>query len=231
MFNFFKRKKKVFKCIYPWESYKDLFEVKPSARSPHNDVMKNVKPVEGANTIRRCPAFFKPKTNGFVLYQPFDFSAEVYSDGEVRLDVVDSQFLEDLHVHPKLQTQGYFKDYVTVKVNSPIYIRESSGVECVVLPPIVENIKLSNDIIVPTGIIDFRYNNVVNLFYMLRIPKEGSANYSFDAGDPAAQMLPLCEDWELKHEVNSSYLPVNNVMGVAYTRRHGRIKKLMDRGK
>ena len=214
-------KKRTFRCIYPNEAYMDFHKVEYGTKAKQND-LKDFGNRE--TTVRKCPGFFLAKPTGFVVYQPFDFKVQVHSTGKADVETSDT-----VTVHPAFQHGNFYKNYVALKVVNHVYIKESTGVKCSYVPPFTENMKLTNDVIVPAGVVDFKYNNGINLFYMVRIPDTGSKIYEFKIGEPAVKLLPLCERWELKHEVNPSFDPVNHVIGDYRHNRYNLIRKVLNR--
>lgn len=217
-------KKRTFICHYLNETHKDLNKVEYGSKGKHND-LSSIGEKDG--TVMKCPGFMLSKPLGFIVYFPFSFQVTLSSTGTVVIDSEGSGLVGEVEIHPNWQKQGFYKNYIAVKVTHGLMIKEKTGITCTYMAPFTENMKLTNDTFIPSGVIDFKYNNGTNIFVMVRIPKEGEKTYKFNAGDPALKIIPHCERWELEHVVDPNFQPINHWIGNVKSNRYAKARKLL----
>lgn len=223
-----KTKPATFNVIYESQAQMDVLRVNKTSVCPHND-LKSLGQNE-SGTIRNCPSFMLSRSVGFVVYNPFAFDVIVGSDGSCGIEVFRQEFANRISVHDKGQHQHFYKNYVAVQVETDICIREKTGVKCLYTAPITENCEMSNDIAVPTGVLDFKQNNAMNLFFMMRIPEIGERRYSVKMGAPSAKVIPLCREYAIGHSVDPLFKTVNSYVGNGSKQKYLQAKKSIARG-
>lgn len=207
MFGFFKKKVPQFNVIYRAEPQMDLVKVEKTNQCKRNDLKHFNRSKE--KTIKNCPAFMLSRSVGFVVVNPFSFDVTIHQDSRIEIEVFNDALRDRVNVHKPCEHEVFYEGYVPIQVRNDIFIRESTGVKCLYAAAITENHKLSNDVAVPTGMIEFKNNNSINLFYLLRKPDSGSKTYSFVMGDPALKIMPMCEDYTLNHKIDRFFDGIN----------------------
>lgn len=188
---------------YPTQGYMDYFNLR-LASQVKSKVMQGMPPRNGCHhkTMRSCIGMMNMATAGYVVYCPWTFTMR-YENDDWTLEYpenYDPPVHPMLNIHPAEQHKGYMEDYAVLKISLPITCREKSGINFMFHGANLHNFKLNGDMSVVSGITDFKYNETVNVFVMLK--KVEGAEYKFESGDALMQMIPMSEqDIEMEEVV------------------------------
>jgi hypothetical protein len=149
-------------------------------------------------TLKTCNGFLDQMTTGFVLPCWSDYKIHALDDGN--LDWIAASQVANIESHSREQMwNGFYEDYANVKLISPWFINDKSGIKFAWVPPMWNN--QPDNVKNMTGVIDFTYQNVTNVVLMLK----KNTKLELEAGEPLAQMIPLTErKVELKHHLIST---------------------------
>lgn len=205
-------KKAVFKCIYDNERDAKLCPVVESKLESKGDA-KLLKKVQWPNaSMSRCPAFFMAGKYGFILRSPYTLHFKIHHDGRAELKHSDASIPARVTPHQDEQSHPFFSGMSVWKISSDLQIVEKSGVPCFYHGAWQFNKNINSKFFVPSGFVDYKYNNCTNLFIVIPIPKHGYNEVDINAGDPLAQIVPITDKKVvLDHVVDPSFVGVNKV--------------------
>ena len=220
-------KKPVFEAFYPSQAYKDVHRVLESKEAPPLALQESGAKDRNYLVARKCPAMYLQASTGFVVRQPYSFQINVHSDGSHSLFCEDDSLYDMIDVHPFSQYQPMYENYVAVKARNLLHIRESTGTQCVYMPAFTKSKNLNMEMWMPTGVVDFRANNDVHLFYLFRIPNIDTVEYKVESGDPVLHILPMTDSWSMKHTVDPDFASINNTVLTQPKGRYATLKRAL----
>ena len=231
MFNIIRRPSKIhLDCFTYQQEIVDLFPIAPAIKFLPEWYRKLSTTVEykgpQRGTMKTCPGVADLFRKGFIIPAHREFYAEVVN-GTPRV-VPDSE----AENHEPSQWGSALKDYGHMKIISPWRIREKTGVQFIWTQPFWQNDTAKYS--VPTGIVEYKYQHTTNI-NVLAPKKLYPNNFSINAGEPLAHVMPLSDkkivlhhhvvdgmEWQLKH---STY-------AFTFSGQYYKYKKLMqDKGK
>lgn len=206
MIFFFKKKKKVIDCF---TSNQMVYEQFPIAKANEYipDWYKKLNATystnvpntlrEKAATVKRCPGISNLFNEGFIL--PlwsdliFDFSP-VGENFEFKWEYAATDPTWNVEVHDSQQYSGLFNNnFFQTKLTVPWLVKESTGVKFAFIEP-TYTMSNPNIFTVIPGVINFKYQNFVNVNMLTEITTPMKKRIEFEAGEPLAQIIPLTED-------------------------------------
>lgn len=152
-------------------------------------------------TITRCPGVIDVLTTGFVVTTWHDFDIEI-TDHNISLIIPDKVLTEMLEKDSlqiqsgdgmaKFIPQRPWSQKSILKINTPYQIIAPKGLKFLMIPlPYTDFFSFESN----TGILDPAYSSEMNVQGFLNL---GKGTYSFKAGTPIAQLIPLSsESFEL----------------------------------
>lgn len=214
---FFKRKKRIIDCFTSNQMVYEHFPLAP-AKEFIPSWYKNLSatyPVDlpftlrkTAATVKRCPGISGIFNEGFVLplWSDLTFNFEPVQDNsfEFKWEYAVDDPSWKVEVHDTKQYSGVFNNnFFQMKLNVPWIVKENSGVKFALIEP-TYSMDNPNVVTVLPGLLNFKYQNFLNINMMVEINNPMSKRIEFEAGEPLAQIVPLTEDEiELKiHKVS-----------------------------
>lgn len=213
---FFKRKKKIIDCFTSNQMVYEHFPI-AHAREYIPDWYKKIDatyPVNNPNTtrksaatVKRCPGISSLFNEGFILPLWSDLTFEfspIETNFEFKWEYAVSDPSWRVEVHDAQQYTGLFKNqFFQTKLNVPWLIKENTGIKFAFIEP-TYTMANPNVVTVIPGVINFKYQNFINVNMLTEISNPMQKRIEFEAGEPLAQIIPLTEDdVELKiHKVS-----------------------------
>lgn len=206
------RKKAVFNCIYSSERELKMHPVVESRLESRGDA-KLLKKVEWPDSsMSKCPAFFMAGKLGFVLRSPISFEIRVFPDAQCEFRWPETDRPPRISPHNPEQSEPFFANHAIWKISSDLQIVENSGVPCFYHGAWQFNKDINSKFYVPSGFVDYKYNNCTNLFISIPIPRDGYNEVAIKTGDPLAQIVPITDKIvSLNHTVDKDFVGVNKV--------------------
>lgn len=194
-----------FECIYKH----NLAMEKTPAVMANKQVMADAKNIENlrwpARTLKQCPAFFYSKKFGFLIRSPYSIRITLRPDRQVKVELPDDG-PPPVTPHESIQHLPFLSNRVILKIEPEFGIREKTGVPCFYRGAWQMNKSIYSDFVVPSGYIDFKYNNTTNIFIALPVPEHGEKVVTIRAGDPMVHIIPLTErEINLSHRVDPDF--------------------------
>lgn len=140
-------------------------------------------------TVRKCPGFIEYYKTGFMLPMWCDIRVNVSKEGGIHPMVPSQRF--SVEQHPPEQHAGFLSSFQNLKLKAPWHVREKTGAKFLGLHP-VWNYPVPVEYTVPTGILDFKYQNSIHVNTMVEI-REEKYSYNLNIGDPVYHLIPLSE--------------------------------------
>lgn len=138
-------------------------------------------------TIKRCDGLIENFKHGFIIPAWSDFSILANGTGWAY------QFSDEFSTivsHPPEQYGNNFPEYGHFKINSPWLISEKSGIKFVFTNPVWNNMQISDGLIFPQGIVEYKNQHGTNINIFL---KKRTTQYDFEFGTPLAHIIPLTD--------------------------------------
>ena len=191
-----------------------------------------------AQTIHGCAGFRDLLSKSFVVTTPFDLSISVnkneYNEGysinsdypDTSLSLRGSQYLS-MHGGEQLGNLCAEKDMSVFKIALPMALECKDNIDFMMSPNIWRDNGLFEDITYTSGLINFKYQNLLNIFFMLR-HKENEIHIPYSS--PVVLMTPLTDrDVIFKHSYNpEKYDMFSSERGTKY-RAYFKNKTLIDK--
>ena len=204
---FFKRKTRVIDCFTSNQMVHDHFpialakEFVPAWFKKLNPTFKVNDPntlKEEAATVKRCPGIANLFNTGFILPMwtdlILDFKPQNNNEFKFRWETAVKDPTWNVEVHSSQQYTGLFENnFFQAKITSPWLIKESSGLDFMFIEP-TYNMSNPNIFTTVPGILNFKYQNYVNVNIMTEIVNPMDKQIRISAGNPLAQIIPLTED-------------------------------------
>jgi hypothetical protein len=139
-------------------------------------------------TVKSCNGLTDLYRNGFVLPAWDTFDLEMLGESNFLINNPNG-FIKGEYHHRDQYNNDIFKGYAHVKLLSPWYIKEKSGVQFVWMHPMWNRSDNIQNLSILPAVIDFKkqHSSHVNTFI-----KIGSI-ISFNAGDPLVHMIPISD--------------------------------------
>lgn len=195
-----KKKKVVVDCFTPFQSVHDLYKIDPAISFFPEEVKKlpNFYSVEDQNTkisydsatIRKCIGLQELYKTGFILPMWTDFICDPQGaiNNKTAVGLMSQPFY--YNVHDKKQWNGFFDNYIHVKMASPWKIVEKTGVKFSWNAASWNLHKhMKNFIVVPgTVTYDYQSDTNVNIFVDMTAPK-----FIIESGTPLVHITALSD--------------------------------------
>lgn len=142
------------------------------------------------NTMRKCLGFVDLYRNSWTLPMWADMALRTSEDGTYGFLTPINVLNAPLSAHDPEQHGYNFKNFFVMKLASPWFLFEKKGIKFAFVGADWSLLNDCPDIRIPSGLLDFKYNNSsnVNLF----LPRK-NAEYQFSAGTPLVHFIPLTE--------------------------------------
>lgn len=203
---FFKKKKKIIDCFTPNQTVYEHFPIARAKEYIPNWYKKldatyavnnpNTLRKEAA-TVKRCPGISSLFNKGFVIPLWSDLTLDFSPLGEnfeFKWEYAVNDDSWSVEVHDFQQYVGLFDNqFFQTKLNVPWLIKEKSGIKFAFIEPTYTMTNPNIVTIIP-GVIDFKYQNFVNVNMLTEITQPMQKRIEFNAGEPLAQIIPLTED-------------------------------------
>ena len=158
-----------------------------------NSVGINVK----TPTLKTCSGFIDLYNKGFVLPLWADLIFETKKTGEYAFQFSNPE--STMNSHMSQQFGGQIKDYIHLKLISPWYLKEKTGIKFLLFQPSWNHINSCPDFTIPPGIVDFKSQVVSNI--NMFVPAK-DARYEVKNNTPLLHIIPLTDkDLEIKHHL------------------------------
>ena len=165
----------------------------PKSLDLPNSVGINVK----TPTMKTCSGFIDLYTTGFVIPLWADLIIETKSSGEYAFQFSNPE--STLNSHMSSQFGNQLQNQIHLKIISPWYLKEKSGVKFLLMQPTWNHLVEQPNIIIPPGTVDFK-NQVVSNINMFVPAKD--ARYEFKNNTPMMHIIPITnKDIEIKHHL------------------------------
>lgn len=199
----FKKKKIVVDSFTSSKLVHDLFPISPTKkhipewwrRLPSSYPLENKNTLKDtALTIKKCPGVVDLFTTGFVLPLWTDLIVAINAvDDTVRLDwefaARDPAWFISLNEYQ--QFAGAFNgQLVQAKITVPWFVKEKTGVKFALTQP-TWFFEKPNDVVIPPGILDFKYQNNINVNFFI---DRNLSRLQLKAGQPLAHFIPLTDE-------------------------------------
>lgn len=146
---------------------------------------------------------------GLIDFFSQSLSIRLWSDLAVKLINMHGQlqagcqFLDyrtDIAHHPKTQYQNYFDtdEFFHLKINSPWFFKCKEDIKWVWVGNSWSK-NLNNEMIIPPGVLDFKYQNNTNIQFFLKCSKNQSVEKIFYADTPIVNFFPMSEKKVVVH--------------------------------
>lgn len=182
-----------------WKDLAPSFSVRAN-RDPNSNLQVDV------NTLKKCNGITELFSNGFIIPNWADFQIEMKSNGTYNVANLSPEEPNTTFSQHGREQYGneFYKDCGHIKINSPWFLKESTGVKFAWNSCSWHNTNnLQNFYILP-GIIDFKLQSGthVNAF------QKNSTITTWHAGDPLVQLMPLSDK---KIKLTYHFLDLNNI--------------------
>jgi hypothetical protein len=144
------------------------------------------------STIKRCDGFIDHYKTGFIIPLWSDLNISISNDFlGYRFGYKFSDECSEIRFHDVAEFGSTFSEYQHMKIISPWFFREKSGVNFAFIQPTWNQINLTKNIIFPPGTINYKHQcgTNINIFFK----KYQSIQYELEFGMPLAHILPLTE--------------------------------------
>jgi hypothetical protein len=148
-------------------------------------------------TMKTCSGFIDLYSQGFIMPLWADLVFETKSSGEYAYQFSNPESAMNNHMSSQFGNQ--LGNLIHLKIISPWYLKEKSGIKFLLTQPTWNHIKDLNDITIPPGIVNFQSQVVsnVNMF----VPAK-DARYEIKNNTPLMHIIPLTDDSiEIKHHL------------------------------
>lgn len=161
--------------------------------SPEPTLKLDEKTPSYYKNMRHCAGFLDLYRHGFMVPLWSDLLVELGEKGSPWLSWQFSDEESDAVVHQAHQRGSFLdeKKYQHLKLQTPWILDCKEDIDWIVAPP-SWNISEPDDMIVPTGIVNFKYQRQINANMFMR---RGDTNrvVHLEFGQPLLQMIPLTE--------------------------------------
>lgn len=144
-------------------------------------------------TIKKCPGITNLFNKGLIIPSYCDLSMEVNceeSGPTFNYEFVGVNPRSKIDLHDQRQYLGVFEDkYIQAKITTPWLIKEKTGVEFLLTEP-TWFLSDPNQYLVPPGVLDFKYQNNININLFLKLETQ---RIDIQSGVPLAQIIPLSD--------------------------------------
>jgi hypothetical protein len=152
-------------------------------------------------TIRRCVGIQDLYKNSFIIPLWSSFILDVKSNGEYSWDWSDET--ASAGVHSRLQLGKGLDHLLHLKLESPWYLKEKTGINFIWHQPTWNMLNIVNNLHVPPAIINYKYQVGTNI--NLLFPKT-KTTLELLAGQPMAHIVPITDyDVEIKTHLVSRH--------------------------
>lgn len=179
------------------------------------------------STIKRCRGFkdyysdraiILPLWTSFIL--DFDLSSYRY--------VFPNDYSKIIYQPDESRGTEYLKGYHHFKLISPWKFKETLGINFLFSQPFY-NFEDPNKLIVPPGVVNYKYQNATHFNFFVKCPTNGSeTQVSFDAGQPFVHLTPMTDkkvDVRV-HVVSEKELSQIGMPQIFFTSAYKKIKQL-----
>ena len=185
-------------------------------------------PFPGA-TIKRCRGFIDLYRHGLVLPAWSDFLLNVGREDFVWQWADQST---ELVIHSEASRGEYLNwPWVNCKIVVPWAFACKEDIPWM-FSPILWNTNKPIDIVMPTGIVDYKYQHAVNINFFFE-HRKNPYTLGFDAGQPLVHMVPLTDRKLVIHnhlvskeEFNRHYLPYGSF---SFVDTYNKIKRIVNK--
>jgi hypothetical protein len=142
-------------------------------------------------TMKICDGFIRNYRKGIILPLWSDLAIKTESDGKYQWRFADQR--TGATIHPSFQRGEYLNEqsYAHLKILSPWYVTCKENVDFVWTYPFW-NFETPEDIMMPPGIIDFKYQIATNINLFVKIDNK-TKDIIIPAGQPMAHIIPMSE--------------------------------------
>lgn len=165
----------------------------PGSLDLPNSVGINVK----TPTMKTCSGFIDLYNQGFVLPLWADLVFETKETGEYAFQFSNPESTMNSHMSKQFGNQ--LKDKIHLKIISPWYLKEKSGVKFLLFQPVWNHLTSYPEFNMPPGVVDFK-NQVVSNVNMFVPAKD--ARYEVKNNTPLMHIIPLTDkNVQIKHHL------------------------------
>ena len=196
---FFKRKQIVVDAMTLNSGIGDLFPIKKCSEfipnwwksMPSKYTVPNGQGIEyPAATIKRCDGILQYYKHGFMIPLWSDIIIKTGEDGSWAYQWADDSNPMGVTTHNRKQFSSDFNNFIHLKLDSPWFFHEKTGVKFEWSQPIYNDISNLGKYIIPPAIIDFKYNFGTNINML--IPNKNET-ITINAGEPLVKLVALSE--------------------------------------
>ena len=151
-------------------------------------------------TFKRCDGLVDLMKDTFILPMWADLSVVVTPDGRWHYKYPSAIYDYNLQEFPGMLMDDAFSPNIHIKINAPWLLEEKTGVNFFQTQALYSHNKIANDMIIPPGIINYKYQKSVNINTFMKRGK----SFFFPAGMPMCYLVPMTEyDVEIKTHIVS----------------------------
>lgn len=232
---FFKRKEIVVDCFVNSERLKNSYAPKRAShfipewwKKIPNELEEHLHEINKTKTVptmKFCVGFRDLYSSGFIL--PMWCDARFFINDVSWHNVYSTNGFRS-ETHNPAQHNHNFPNYHHVKLVSPWFFKEKSGIKFVFMEPFWSVYKVSENIRIPPAITSFNLQFATNVNMFVK-----KAEYDFDikAGEPLVHLIPLTDKKvtfkpQVISEAEYMYILRENI-GLSFTRGYDRYKRIM----
>jgi hypothetical protein len=196
----FKPKKITVDCFTPFRGVHELYQIKNASKFFPDDISKMPATYKAQHpqtkieldnpTIKRCTGVADSYRHGAIIPLWTDLIAQPKRaiKGECAIAMVGEQF--DMTIHPHEQFPGILNDYINIKLFSPWFIKEKTGINFVWQSAYWNLTNYERDITFPSVVTSFKYNNQSNI--QMFVHKDAN-DFNIMAGTPMIHLVPMTD--------------------------------------
>lgn len=143
------------------------------------------------NTMKTCPGFVDLYSRGFIHPMWSDFQVEVSPNKDYQYQYADKVSVAQEHADHQMAGNPYLRTHNHLKLVSPWEAREDSGVKFTLIAPMWNGFG-AEDVLVPPGVVDYKYGLDLNINLFIRRYPEPKV-YEFSFGQPLAHFIPMSD--------------------------------------
>jgi hypothetical protein len=139
-------------------------------------------------TLKTCSGFIDLYQQGFIMPLWADLIFETKASGEYAFQFSNPE--SNMNSHMSLQFGNALNNIIHLKIISPWYLNEKTGIKFLLFQPMWNHIKEHREFIIPPGVVDFK-NQVVSNINMF-VPAINS-RYEVKNNTPLMHIIPLTD--------------------------------------
>jgi hypothetical protein len=151
-------------------------------------------------TFKRCDGMADLIGNSFTLPMWADISIVVDEHGAYQWKYPSQPFNFGVEQHAEFQMDSAFSPFVHMKIVSPWFLKEKTGVNFYQTQAFYSTNHLTGDVVMPPGVLNYKFQNSTHINMFLQRDR----HYLFEAGQGMTYLIPITEnEVEIKTHVIS----------------------------